>query len=111
MQTSAIAAKIRPGDKPKTQLFSLKTPYMKQGRVTQLMVETTNCDPQQDQRRGRRECDSQTPVTFLTSIDNFGYKNFPTRNWLISSEPFKALPSITSTGTVLVPVSAISSLS
>lgn len=42
MQTSATAAKIRPGDKPKTQLFSLKTPYMKQGRVTQLVAETEN---------------------------------------------------------------------
>jgi mannose-6-phosphate isomerase-like protein (cupin superfamily) len=42
MQTSATAAKFRPGDQPKTQLFSLKTPYMKQGRVTQLVAETPN---------------------------------------------------------------------
>ena len=42
MQTSATAAKIRAEDKPKTQLFSLKTPYMKQGRVTQLVAETPN---------------------------------------------------------------------
>ena len=42
MQTSATAAKISADDKPKTQLFSLKTPYMKQGRVTQLVAETPN---------------------------------------------------------------------
>ena len=42
MQTSATAAKFHPGDKPKIQLFSLKTPYMKQGRVTQLVAETPN---------------------------------------------------------------------
>jgi mannose-6-phosphate isomerase-like protein (cupin superfamily) len=42
MQTSASAAKIRAEDQPKTQLFSLKTPYMKQGRVTQLVAETPN---------------------------------------------------------------------
>lgn len=40
MQTSAAAARIRAEDKPETQLFSLKTPYMKQGRVTQLVAET-----------------------------------------------------------------------
>jgi mannose-6-phosphate isomerase-like protein (cupin superfamily) len=42
MQTSATAAKLTSQDKPKTQLFSLKTPYMKQGRVTQLVAETPN---------------------------------------------------------------------
>jgi quercetin dioxygenase-like cupin family protein len=42
MQTSATAAKFRVDDKPKTKLFSLKTPYMKQGRVTQLVAETPN---------------------------------------------------------------------
>ena len=42
MQTSATAVKIRTEDKPKTQIFSLKTPYMKQGRVTQLVAETPN---------------------------------------------------------------------
>jgi mannose-6-phosphate isomerase-like protein (cupin superfamily) len=42
MQTSATAAKLSSQDKPKTQLFSLKTPYMKQGRVTQLVAETAN---------------------------------------------------------------------
>jgi len=42
MQASANAARIRDTDKPKSQLFSLKTPYMKQGRVTQLVAETTN---------------------------------------------------------------------
>jgi mannose-6-phosphate isomerase-like protein (cupin superfamily) len=42
MQTSATAAKLTSQDKPKTQLFSLKTPYMKQGRVTQLVAETQN---------------------------------------------------------------------
>ena len=42
MQTSATAAMLTSQDKPKTQLFSLKTPYMKQGRVTQLVAETAN---------------------------------------------------------------------
>ena len=42
MQTSATAAKLKFQDKPKTALFSLKTPYMKQGRVTQLVAETAN---------------------------------------------------------------------
>ncbi len=42
MQTSVTAAKLTSQDKPKTQLFSLKTPYMKQGRVTQLVAETAN---------------------------------------------------------------------
>jgi mannose-6-phosphate isomerase-like protein (cupin superfamily) len=42
MQTSATAAKLKSQEKPKTALFSLKTPYMKQGRVTQLVAETAN---------------------------------------------------------------------
>jgi len=42
MQASANAARIRDTEKPETKLFSLKTPYMKQGRVTQLVAETTN---------------------------------------------------------------------
>ena len=42
MQTSATAVKIRAEDKPQAQIFSLKTPYMKQGRVTQLVAETPN---------------------------------------------------------------------
>jgi len=42
MQTSATAAKLTSQNKPKTQMFSLKTPYMKQGRVTQLVAETAN---------------------------------------------------------------------
>ena len=42
MQTSATAAKLKTQEKPKTALFSLKTPYMKQGRVTHLVAETTN---------------------------------------------------------------------
>lgn len=39
LRTSATAAKYRPGDKPKTQIFSLKTAYMKQGRMTQLVAD------------------------------------------------------------------------
>jgi mannose-6-phosphate isomerase-like protein (cupin superfamily) len=42
MQASATAAKIQAEEKPHAQLFSLKTPYMKQGRITQLVAETTN---------------------------------------------------------------------
>ena len=42
MQTSATAAVFKNEDQPKAQLFSLKTPYMKQGRVTQLVAETPN---------------------------------------------------------------------
>ena len=42
MQASANAARIKDTDKPKSQKFSLKTPYMQQGRVTQLVAETTN---------------------------------------------------------------------
>src|SRR4026209_1251840 len=39
MQT---AIKIDPTEKPRTQKFSLRTPYMKQGRITQLVAETEN---------------------------------------------------------------------
>jgi mannose-6-phosphate isomerase-like protein (cupin superfamily) len=42
MQASANAARISATEKPVSKLFSLKTPYMKQGRVTQLVAETTN---------------------------------------------------------------------
>src|SRR4030095_15653257 len=42
MQASANAARIAENDTPKTQKFSLRTPYMKQGRVTQLVAETPN---------------------------------------------------------------------
>src|ERR1700741_283602 len=41
MQATA-AAKKQTEEKPKAYTFSLKTPYMKQGRVTQLVAETTN---------------------------------------------------------------------
>src|SRR4030095_4205821 len=34
--------KLDPTEKPKTQKFSLRTPYMKQGRITQLVAETEN---------------------------------------------------------------------
>jgi mannose-6-phosphate isomerase-like protein (cupin superfamily) len=36
------ARKLEPTEAPKAQKFSLKTPYMKQGRVTQLVAETEN---------------------------------------------------------------------
>ncbi len=36
------ARKLDPETKPRTQKFSLRTPYMKQGRVTQLVAETEN---------------------------------------------------------------------
>src|SRR4029078_1877542 len=36
------ARKLEPTEKPKTQKFSLRTPYMKQGRITQLVAETEN---------------------------------------------------------------------
>ena len=36
------ARKIEPEAKPRTQKFSLRTPYMKQGRITQLVAETEN---------------------------------------------------------------------
>src|SRR5574341_639471 len=42
MQASASAARFRADDKPRAQLFSLKTPYMQQGLVTQLVAETPN---------------------------------------------------------------------
>src|ERR1041385_8093865 len=41
MQASA-AAKKETQEKPKAYAFSLKTPYMKQGRITQLVAETAN---------------------------------------------------------------------
>ena len=41
MQASAAARKAS-NEKPKAYTFSLKTPYMKQGRVTQLVAETEN---------------------------------------------------------------------
>src|ERR1041384_6222714 len=41
MQASAAARK-ETGEKPKAYTFSLKTPYMKQGRITQLVAETAN---------------------------------------------------------------------
>lgn len=36
------AKKLEPEAKPRTQKFSLRTPYMKQGRITQLVAETEN---------------------------------------------------------------------
>lgn len=36
------ARKLQPTEKPKAQKFSLRTPYMKQGRITQLVAETEN---------------------------------------------------------------------
>jgi len=42
MQASATAARIDKDEKPQTKLFSLRTPYMKQGRITQLAAETEN---------------------------------------------------------------------
>jgi len=36
------AAGVRENETPKARLFSLKTPYMQQGRVTQLVAETPN---------------------------------------------------------------------
>ena len=36
------ARKLEPQTKPQTQKFSLRTPYMKQGRITQLVAETEN---------------------------------------------------------------------
>src|SRR5215813_13099270 len=41
MQATA-AAKKQSQEKPKAYTFSLKTPYMKQGRITQLVAETEN---------------------------------------------------------------------
>jgi len=37
-----LAKKLEAEAKPHTQKFSLRTPYMKQGRVTQLVAETEN---------------------------------------------------------------------
>src|SRR5216110_734892 len=39
---STAAARAQENETLKAQLFSLKTPYMKQGRVTQLVAETPN---------------------------------------------------------------------
>ncbi len=36
------AKKLAPTEKPKSQKFSLRTPYMTQGRITQLVAETEN---------------------------------------------------------------------
>jgi mannose-6-phosphate isomerase-like protein (cupin superfamily) len=36
------ARKLEPRETPKAQKFSLRTPYMKQGRITQLVAETEN---------------------------------------------------------------------
>jgi mannose-6-phosphate isomerase-like protein (cupin superfamily) len=41
MQATAAARK-QANEKPRAYTFSLKTPYMKQGRVTQLVAETEN---------------------------------------------------------------------
>ena len=41
MQASAAAKKDKE-EKPKAYTFSLRTPYMKQGRITQLVAETDN---------------------------------------------------------------------
>lgn len=38
----ATAVKEEPQERPKAYKYSLKTPYMKQGRVTQLVAETAN---------------------------------------------------------------------
>jgi mannose-6-phosphate isomerase-like protein (cupin superfamily) len=42
MQASATGARIDKDEKPQSKLFSLRTPYMKQGRITQLVAETEN---------------------------------------------------------------------
>ena len=42
MTTATAAARFKEDQTPKAQKFSLKTPYMKQGRVTQLVAETPN---------------------------------------------------------------------
>ena len=39
---AAAAAKSESKETPKAQLFSLKTPYMKLGRVTQTVANTAN---------------------------------------------------------------------
>jgi mannose-6-phosphate isomerase-like protein (cupin superfamily) len=40
--TTATAARFKEEDTPKAQKFNLRTPYMKQGRITQLVAETPN---------------------------------------------------------------------
>src|ERR1043166_1866829 len=40
--TTATAARVKEEDTPKAQKFNLRTPYMKQGRITQLVAETPN---------------------------------------------------------------------
>jgi mannose-6-phosphate isomerase-like protein (cupin superfamily) len=42
MQASASAARGQTEERPRAKVFSLKTPYMKQGRITQLVAETPN---------------------------------------------------------------------
>src|SRR5262249_18803771 len=42
MMQATAAARKETNEKPKAYTFSLKTPYMKQGRVTQLVAETEN---------------------------------------------------------------------
>ena len=42
MQASASAARAQNQERPHATVFSLKTPYMKQGRITQLVAETAN---------------------------------------------------------------------
>ena len=40
--SQTAAAGVRDNETPKAKMFSLKTPYMQQGRVTQLVAETPN---------------------------------------------------------------------
>ncbi|MGB7946494.1 MAG: cupin domain-containing protein [Candidatus Binatia bacterium] len=42
MMQATAAARKETDEKPRAYTFSLKTPYMKQGRVTQLVAETAN---------------------------------------------------------------------
>jgi mannose-6-phosphate isomerase-like protein (cupin superfamily) len=42
MMQATAAAKKETNEKPRAYTFSLKTPYMKQGRVTQMVAETPN---------------------------------------------------------------------
>lgn len=39
---ATAATRVQENETPRAQLFSLKTPYMQQGRVTQLVAETSN---------------------------------------------------------------------
>src|ERR687891_760571 len=39
---ATAAARVQENETPEAQAFSLKTPYMQQGRVTQLVAETPN---------------------------------------------------------------------